>query len=490
MCCTFPFSSVSAQEFDFEQGNASLEVVINAIPQEAIDHVSPTLRDGSLVFRFTTLLTNAWYDASAPYHSTAVGVYSHLGRRSPEESLTNKNINISVIYASYRVLTDLLPDWKDDWDRMLTSVGLDPNNSSTDLNTAIGIGNAAGNGVVEGRRNDGMNQKGDADGRRYNIRPYFDYTGYIPLNTANHFIAPSRWQPDIERSRLGIYVEQHMVTPQYAYVEPYSYKNPGRFRFPPPKSSNFRKYPDAYKAQADEILEISANLSDMEKLKAELFDNKLDSLASSVISVGYARELPLLEYLQLEFVTNMAAFDNGIVAWQEKLRHDAVRPFSAIRFLYEGKKVSAWGGPGKGTVNDLPGEDWMSYMQSADHPEYPSGTTCNCYAHAQAAKRFLKSDELNFEVLYPKGSSKVEPGHTPSADMTLTWDTWSDFADDCGKSRLWGGVHFRSAIEASAKYCSKFGDLAADYMDKLIAGTTEIRKPSRGLYFSRPKVKH
>ena len=30
----------------------------------------------------------------------------------------------------------------------------------------------------------------------------------------------------------------------------------------------------------------------------------------------------------------MAAFDRGIAAWNEKDHHDAVRPFSAIRYLY------------------------------------------------------------------------------------------------------------------------------------------------------------
>lgn len=34
------YSSFALAEYDFKNGNASLEVVINAIPQEAIDHVS------------------------------------------------------------------------------------------------------------------------------------------------------------------------------------------------------------------------------------------------------------------------------------------------------------------------------------------------------------------------------------------------------------------------------------------------------------------
>ena len=36
----------------------------------------------------------------------------------------------------------------------------------------------------------------------------------------------------------------------------------------------------------------------------------------------------------MELMSNMAIFDTMIVVWKEKRRWDAVRPFSAIRYLY------------------------------------------------------------------------------------------------------------------------------------------------------------
>ena len=33
------------------------------------------------------------------------------------------------------------------------------------------------------------------------------------------------------------------------------------------------------------------------------------------------------------------------------------------------REVSAWGGPGEGTVGNITGRTWRPYMQSADHPE-------------------------------------------------------------------------------------------------------------------------
>jgi len=57
-----------------------------------------------------------------------------------------------------------------------------------------------------------------------------------------------------------------------------------------------------------------------------------------------------------------------IPIWKEKIRYDAVRPLTAIRFIYGTKPVTSWGGPGKGTVENLPTNEWRSYLGDADHP--------------------------------------------------------------------------------------------------------------------------
>ncbi len=469
-----------AAAFDPDTGNAAVEVVIPTIAPVIFQEVSPTGGDATLVLRVTTLTTNSWFDASAPYHPSAVGVYTRLGRRPASESATNRNINIALLYASYRVLNSLLPRQATLWRDMLAGLGLDPDDDSTDTTTPIGIGNVAGAGVVSGRERDGMNQLGDADGRIYNPTPYMDYTGYAPVNTAYELANPSRWQPDVQRQGMGLYKIQQFVTPQYALVEPYSYANPRRFRVPPPVDSNHRRFA-AYKRQADEVLLASADLDDERKLKAELFDDKIRSLGFSAVFAAQSRGLSLLEFIQLDFLTNMAAHDAGVVIWQEKARFDAVRPFSAIRYIYGDRPVTAWGGPGQGTVFDLPASEWRSYLEEADHPEYPSASTCFCNAHAQSARRFLGDDVLGFPVEVRAGESRVEPGVTPAEDTLLVFDTWTDFASDCGQSRVWAGVHFQAAVDESAALCEVFGDMAHDYLRSLVDGTAPPRGPSEGL---------
>lgn len=466
----------SATEVDLDTGNAAIEVVIPSVLPVLFSDVSPSGGDAPLVLRITTLLTNAWFDATAPYHETAVGVYTRLGRQPPP--LTNRDMNVALLYASYRVLLSLLPPRVREWRDMLAGVGLDPDDGGENLATAVGIGNAAGRGVVEGRERDGMNQLGDEDDRTHNRVPYADYTGYRPLNSAYRLRRAGRWQPDLQRQGLGIYKVQQFVTPQYAQVEPYAYDDPASFSFPPPLAS-LRPRDPAYREQADEVLRASAELDERRKLAAELFDDKIQGLGFSAVFAARAQGLSLLEFVQLDFLTNMAAHDAGIAVWTAKRRYDAVRPFSAIGHIYGASPVVAWGGVGKGTVS-LPANEWKSYLEEADHPEYPSASTCFCHAHAQAARRFLPwGDSLDWTVSRAAGSSRVEPGITPAADLDLHFATWSDFARDCGQSRVWAGVHFQAAVDESAARCDTFGDLAHDYLDTLLAGTAAERGPSR-----------
>jgi hypothetical protein len=460
-----------AARFNFDTGNAPLRVVTPPLVR-AIRQVSPGANDASIVLRIVTLVDNAAFDAIAPYHPTAVGVYSRLGRRPPAEGATNRNKNVAILYAVHKVLNSLLPQNAQDWRGMLQSVGLDPDNQSTDTTTAVGIGNVAGAAVVAAREHDGMNQLGDEGGRKYHRRPYADYTGYEPVNTAYELVDAGRWQPRMGTAGGGMFNVQSGVTPQWALTRPYSYDDPAMLPTPVPDKSNPYLNPDGYKQQADEVLAASAGLTDRQKMMAELFDDKVLSLGGAAVFVTKLRRLTLDEFVQMDFVGHMAAFDAGIACWKDKYRHDAVRPFSAIRYLYGDDPVTAWGGPGKGTVSDMPASQWRSYMNTADHPEYPSGSACFCAAFSQAQRRYFGTDNLGYFVPYPKGSSKVEPGVTPSRFTVLgPWPTWTDMEEDCATSRVHGGVHFRSAVEEGREQCRPVGDLAYEFLKKHIDGT-------------------
>jgi hypothetical protein len=296
--CLFRATPTVGASLDFDIGNAAIEVVIPAAIPAILGTVSSGANDASLVLRITTIITNAWFDAIAPYHSTAVGVYSRLGRRPAVESATNRNKNIALMYASYRVMNSLLPQHSVDWRNMMVSVGLDPDDAHTSRTDAIGIGNAAGNAVAAAREHDGMNQLGDEGRRRFNRRPYSDYLGYAPVNTADDLRDPSRWQPNIVTGGNGLFQVQQFVTPQWRVTRPYSFSNPKRFRADRPVNSSSPDHP-GYRQQVDEVLAASAALTDEQKAMAELFDNKLRSLGFSALFVAQSRGFTPVRPLRL-----------------------------------------------------------------------------------------------------------------------------------------------------------------------------------------------
>jgi len=459
-------ASSAEAAFDFDNGNAPIEVVIPSVVPIIFQSVSPS--DASLVLRYTTLITNSWFDAIAPYHQTAVGVNSKLGRRPPHER-TNRNKNVAILYASFRVLNSLFPQASANWRNMLTGAGLNPDDNSTNKQTAVGIGNSAGNSVVLFREHDGMNQLGDEGGRLFNRQPYRDYTGYKPVNTAYEILDPSRWQPNFVTRGTGLFSIQQFVTPQWAITVPYSYNSPNSFVAPVPVKSNVQNL-GAYKQQTDEVLNASANLTDVQMMTAELFNDKIRSLGFSALFISQTRNFTIDQFVHYDFLTNLAAFDGGIATWANKYRYDAVRPFTAVHYLYSNTTVTAWGGPGKGTVV-MPGSEWTSYLGTADHPEYPSGSACFCAAHAQTSRRFLGSDNFGWSVPAPKGSSVVEPGVTPASDIVIgPFATFTEFENICGLSRFWGGVHFLSSLSAGRDICRPIGDLAYEFVQKHIGG--------------------
>jgi hypothetical protein len=66
--------------FDFDTGNIAIEVIIPRVVQFALQNISAG--DASIILHNTTLVTNGWFDAIAPYLPTAVGLPPHRGRRA------------------------------------------------------------------------------------------------------------------------------------------------------------------------------------------------------------------------------------------------------------------------------------------------------------------------------------------------------------------------------------------------------------------------
>ena len=202
------------------------------------------------------------------------------------------------------------------------------------------------------------------------------------------------------------------------------------------------------------MIAISAGLTDQQKMIAEYWLDGPNSEQPPGHWALFAQYVSQRDHHTLDddvkmfFVLSNAIFDAGIAAWDAKREYDSVRPITAITFLFRGKTIRAWGGPGKGTV-EMDGLQWIPYQPrtfpTPPFPDYVSGHSTYSAAAARILELWTGSDRFGDSVTLPAGSSKIERGITPAHPVTLSWETFTDAANEAGMSRRYGGIHFRAA---------------------------------------------
>ncbi len=379
------------------------------------------------------------YDAWATYDAVAVPTRPNgIPRQAYQDA------SMAVSYAAYRALLNLFPSQASVFTAQMTAYGYDPNNTSTDTSTQAGVGNVAAQAVLAYRANDGSNQ---ANG-------YADTTGYVPVNTPDQIIDPTRWQPLRVPNGSGGFVVQKFVTPQWGTVTPFSLTSGSQFR---PAGPVRDASSPAYKSQADQILQYSAQLNDQTKTIADYWANGPHTVTPpghwDVFGQFYVAQYLSLKYrhdlnndVKMFFALSNAVFDAGIAAWDCKRAYDSVRPITAVHYLYTGKQITAWGGYGKGTQT-IDGGQWIPYQEATvvtpAFPEYISGHSTFSAAGAYTLQQVTGNNLFGNSYIALPGSSDIEPGITPKLPVTLLWLTLTDAADQAGLSRRYGGIHFQ-----------------------------------------------
>ncbi len=415
-----------------------------------------------MVSRALAVAHTAIFDAWAAYDGVAVGTRLGGTVRRPARERTLANKNAAISFAAYRAAVDLFPgDRASVFDPLMASLGYDPADLSTDVSTPAGIGNITSRALLDYRHHDGSNQLGDEPGGVPGV-PYSDYTGYTPLNAFMDIRVPfdpasvgnpNHWQPLRYIDGSGTLVTPGFVGAQWQHVIPFAMASSSDLRSPiGPVAFGTA----AYRAQCQELIDISAALTDEQKMIAEYWaDGPHSELPPGHWNLFaqqvYHRdrtgdsEHDLDQAVKLFFALTNAVFDAGICAWDDKRGYDSVRPITAIRVAFQGQPIRAWAGPGRGTQT-IPGERWFPYQPitfpTPPFPEYSSGHSNFSAAGAEILKQFTGSDRFGGKVTFPAGSSRIEPGLTPATDLTLSWATFSDAANQAGSSRRYGGIHF------------------------------------------------
>lgn len=400
----------------------------------------------TITSRYLGLIFTATFDAWSRYDEKALPVYLQEVERRPADERTLKNKEIAISYAAYRAMNEyFFTDKALFAEFMKEELGLDPDDTSLDPNTPVGIGNLAAKAVIEARKGDGSNQYGEEEGS--NGVPYFNYVGYEPVNTADENRDINRWQPKYFSDGQGGEFAPGCLTPFWDKVKPIALKSGDQFRpGPPPKVGS-----EQLEREVAEVVDMQANLTDEEKALVEFMRDGPQSVQQAGHWLKFAQDVSrrdnhtLDEDVKLYFYNQVVAMDAFIASWDSKMYYDYARPFALVHEYYGGKKIKGWGGPGKGMI-EMDGNEWRPYSPDTflcpPFPSYTSGHSTISGGCAEALKLWTGSDEFGEEVELVAGAL-THPNHLGDT-VILKFPTFTKTAEMAGISRVMGGYHIQA----------------------------------------------
>jgi len=242
-------------------------------------------------------------------------------------------------------------------------------------------------------------------------------------------------------------------------------------------------FPDTADRQLEiaDIVNITANLTDSQKVIAEWWAGGPYTVTPPGIMMWYwknymstydiATNQSIKTFMLSGLEATIGLFEAGRVVWGQKLGYTQSRPIQEIRRTYRGQRITGYDGQG------VSGELWMPYQESTfvtpPFPDFTSGHSAYSKIFADVMVEWfgdtidtsktvtltdlkLVTPDLTATqqnpfgtIVFPTGSSRVQPGVVPAQPTTITFTSWSQLAQSAGISRQYGGIHAMSAHTGS-----------------------------------------
>ncbi len=313
--------------------------------------------------------------------------------------------------AAHRVLSGLFPASAGRWDAALAaSLSSIPDGAAEDAGVALGA--AVGQIVLRVRADDG-------------------WDGVDPFAPAP---APGIWRP----TPPGL---SPMAEPQFQNVMPFAIRSRDQFRVPPPPPLTAR----AYARSVAEVMAIgrdgsTTRSSDQTHVAHFWFEPPYDSWSRIAGIVAADRGYDLHRTARLYALVNMSVCDGLIAGWYWKRQHARWRPITAIR------EADTDGNP-----RTEPDAAWSPLRATPSHPDHPSTHAVCAGAAAEVIRRDIGTDRHPFCMT----TLTAEP-----AGSIRCVDRLSTAQDENDDSRVYAGIHLRTAIVAGRHMGERIGRFA------------------------------
>ena len=228
---------------------------------------------------------------------------------------------------------------------------------------------------------------------------------------------PAHWVPT-----SPIRLQQTPLLPNWGKNRSFAMPAGTTCPLPPPPDYSEDKNSEFYK-QAMEVYTTSKNLTPEQKATARFWsDDPMLSYTPPGHWISIIWQVADRDNLSTERITEtlarvgVAQADAFIGCWATKYQYDLLRPFTYIRKVIDPK--------------------WTALLITPPFPEYPSGHSTTSAAAAMVLNS-MYGETFAFEDTTPQAD-----GQAPRK-----YSSFMDAAKEAANSRLYGGIHFRAAIE-------------------------------------------
>jgi hypothetical protein len=148
----------------------------------------------------------------------------------------------------------------------------------------------------------------------------------------------------------------------------------------------------------------------------------------TLVSLARSQKLDTNDTARLLAMVSLAGVDAEIAVVSEKNYWNTWRPVTAIREAeYDGNPATT------------PDPNWTPLIETPGFPEYPAGHTAGSGAIVGALQNFFGTDRIAFSAF------------SPSSGTTRSFTSFSQALQEVIDSRVWGGIHWRTADVVGAR---------------------------------------
>jgi PAP2 superfamily len=224
-------------------------------------------------------------------------------------------------------------------------------------------------------------------------------------------------------------------------VKPFLIERASQFRSDGPYKLTSRKYAREF----NEVKSVGAagvipgRTTDQTEAALYWSENPPRTWNRIVITLSAARGLSLVDNARLFAELYMTVADAFICVWDEKAHYSFWRPITAIREAHT-----------DGNSRTERDENWLPLIANPAYPEHPSGHLGLSGAIGKTLRQFFGTDRLIWS-------------DTNIAGRTRSFTRVSDAVDEIVEARIWSGIHFRNADEASVKIAEQIARYRAKH---------------------------